>query len=187
MLNQTKTESVATMALEPTQLLQLVLDTIPQHVFWKDLNSVYLGCNHLFAQQAGLSNPSEIVGLTDFHLPWTEEKAEFYRECDRRVMDSNRAEVGIIESQIDSAGKPFWVETNKVPLLDEQGRVIGILGSFHDVTKIKEAEHSLQRSKELLEKRVYDRTRELSHLAQHDNLTNLANRAYFLHLLNEDA
>jgi PAS domain-containing protein len=56
-----------------TELLQKVLDTIPQSVFWKDRDSVYLGCNHLFAELAGLKSSTEIVGLTDFDLPWSKE------------------------------------------------------------------------------------------------------------------
>lgn len=52
------------------QMLQLVLDTIPQRVFWKDRNFSYLGCNRPFAEDAGLDNPSEIVGKDDFELGW---------------------------------------------------------------------------------------------------------------------
>ena len=62
-------ENSTPISLDPTQLLQLVLDTIPQKVFWKDLNLVYLGCNRLFAKDAGLSSPEEIAGRTDFDLP----------------------------------------------------------------------------------------------------------------------
>ncbi|MFK7818473.1 MAG: PAS domain-containing protein [Planctomycetaceae bacterium] len=80
-------------------MLQKVVDTIPQSVFWKDTESRYLGCNKLFAKQAGLDSPSQILGLTDFDLPWDESEANFYRECDRRVMDSATAELGIIETQ----------------------------------------------------------------------------------------
>lgn len=171
--------------LESAQLLQLVLDTIPQKVFWKDLDSVYLGCNRLFANDAGLSSPDEIIGMTDFDLPWTTEEAEFYRLCDRRVMDRNEPEIGIIESQRNSDSKDTFLDTNKVPLLDANGKVIGILGSYHDITKIKDAEQTLQRAHDILEQRVENRTKELKHIAQHDSLTNLVNRDHFLTKLDE--
>ena len=169
--------------LSPPLLLQLVLDTIPQKVFWKDFNSTYLGCNHSFAEVAGLSAPSEIVGLSDYDLPWAEEESDFYRLCDRRVMDRNQPEIGIVEPQTTADGKQVWLETNKVPLVDGSGTVIGILGTFHDITKLKETEHELQQSLELLEYRVETRTRELKHVAEHDGLTDLANRPHFLELL----
>lgn len=168
-----------TVGLLPAQLLQLVLDTIQPKVFWKDTDSVYLGCNQKFALVAGLDSPDSIVGLTDFDLPWTKEQAQFYRDCDRRVIDNNEPEIGIIESQTNSNGKLTWLETSKHPLLDASGSVIGILGSYHDITAIKEAEQSLQRSNEQLERSVQERTKELRYIAQHDSLTNLLNRHQF--------
>lgn len=133
------------------QLLQLVMDTLPEAIFWKDRNSVFLGCNRNFSDDAGLSSPAEIVGKTDFEMPWKREEAEFYRECDRRVMLANKAELGIIESQLNSEGKQTWLETNKAPLHDVNGRVIGILGTYQDITKRKEAEIALQELNQKLE------------------------------------
>jgi len=54
---------------ESQQMLQLVMDNIPQFIFWKDGNSVYLGCNRNFAQVAGVGSPENIVGKT-YDLPW---------------------------------------------------------------------------------------------------------------------
>ena len=165
--------------------LQLLLDAIPQNVFWKNRDSVYMGCNRDFAKVAGLNSPEEIYGLTDFDLPWTSEEAEFYRQCDRRVMDANEPEIGIIESQTLANGEVTWLETNKVPLVDQTGQVIGILGCFHDITKLKRAEQDLQRAHDSLEQRVEERTQELRHIAQHDTLTKLANRSCLLEHLNQ--
>ena len=164
-------------------LLQKVLDTIPQTVFWKDTELNYLGCNQLFAELAGKSCPSELIGLSDFDLAWGRSDAEFYRECDRRIMDSDRAEIGIIEQQINADRKLTWLETNKVPLHNDDGEVIGILGTYHDITRLKEAEEMLQRDNEELEKRIDERTRELKFAANHDALTGLANRRRFIQQL----
>lgn len=170
---------------DPAELLQKVLDTIPQKVFWKDRDLVYLGCNQLFANDAGLASPQEIIGLTDFDLPWEKSEAEFYRDCDRRIMDGDCAEIGIEEPQLTANGERTWLATNKVPLHDDVGNVIGILGTYHDITKQKMAESALMQSNEELEKRVTERTQELQYLAQHDSLTGLINRSCFVNQLND--
>ena len=66
-------------------LLQLVMNNIPQAVFWKDRDLVYLGCNQAFADDAGFSSPEEIIGKTDFDMPW-KDQAELYRADDQRVL-----------------------------------------------------------------------------------------------------
>ena len=125
-------------------LLKLVLDNIPQYVFWKDTQSVYLGCNQIFSDIAGLREPKEINGLTDFDLPWKKKEAEFFRLCDERVIEYDRAEYDIIESQRRSDGNNRWVKTNKIPLHDNQGKVIGILGTGEDITEQIKAEERLK-------------------------------------------
>lgn len=130
--------------LESKQLLQLVMDSIPHYVFWKDVNSVYLGCNQNFAKAAGLKTTAEIVGKTDYELPWTKEETDWYRECDRRVMNSDLAEYHIIETQHTADGKIIWLDANKIPFHDASGKVVGILGSYEDITERKEAEEKLQ-------------------------------------------
>ncbi|MEO1374150.1 MAG: PAS domain-containing sensor histidine kinase, partial [Cyanobacteria bacterium J06635_10] len=75
------------------QLFQLVIDNIPHSVFWKDRNSVLLGCNRNFAEDAGVGEPENIVGKNDYDLPWAPEEADFFRECDKRVMDNGLPEL----------------------------------------------------------------------------------------------
>lgn len=133
------------------QLLQLVMDTLPEAIFWKDRNSVYLGCNQNFAEDAGIGSPENIIGKTDYELPWKKEESDFYRECDRRVMLSERPELGIVEPQLNSEGKQTWLETNKAPLHDISGRVIGMLGTYQDITERKQADIALQELNQKLE------------------------------------
>ena len=66
---------------ESQQMLQSVLDAIPVRVFWKNLDSNYLGCNRPFALDAGLQSPEEIIGSNDFEMGWAEQ-AELYRADD---------------------------------------------------------------------------------------------------------
>jgi diguanylate cyclase (GGDEF)-like protein/PAS domain S-box-containing protein len=167
------------------ELLQKVLDTIPQRVFWKNRDLVYLGCNQLFANDVGLDSPQDIFGLTDLDLPWSEEKAESLRQSDRKLIDAGEAEIGVVESQSTGPGKCNWLEINRVPLHDDEGNVTGILGTYHDITKQKQAEQALKEANEDLEKRVTERTRKLRFLAQHDSLTGLVNRSYFVQQLDQ--
>lgn len=132
------------------EMLQVILDNIPQSIFWKDIHSVYLGCNRAFAESAGLSSPSQIIGMTDFDLPWKEEETKFFLECDKRVMESNKPEYRIIEPRQLADGTNSWNNTNKVPLHDETGKVIGILGTAENITEIKSAQESLRISEERL-------------------------------------
>jgi two-component system NtrC family sensor kinase len=128
------------------QLLQSVLDSIPQRVFWKDRDSNFLGCNQAFAGDAGLKDPAEIVGKNDSDLP-SKESAESYRADDRRVMDQDTPRLDF-EERMDRSGGNLWLRTNKMPLHDRAGRVIGVLGTYEDITERKQAEESLRQSEE---------------------------------------
>ncbi|PZM79290.1 MAG: hypothetical protein DKT66_22700 [Candidatus Melainabacteria bacterium] len=115
--------------------LQFVMDTIPAAIFWKDKNSVYLGCNKTFANIAGLSHVDQIVGKTDFDMPWTADETEFYHLCDRKVMEENQPQFNILEPLTRKGGEVSWLNTSKMPMHDASGNVIGILAHFEDITK----------------------------------------------------
>ena len=124
------------------QLLQVVTDHIPAGVFWKDLDSVYVWSNRQFAQDAGISEAAGIAGKTDMDLPWKEE-AGAVRATDRRIIESDQPEFNIVRFLRRADGTGFWADTGKVPLHDAGGRVIGILGSYIDITRRKKAEDAL--------------------------------------------
>lgn len=147
-------------------LLQLVMDTLPEAIFWKDKNSAYLGCNQNFADDAGVDTPACLVGKTDYDMVWKLEEADFFVACDRRVMHSNRAEFGIVEPQLQADGKQAWLETNKVPLHNPEGEVIGILGTYQDITERKQAEISLQQMNEKLAHQTVELTATLQQLQE---------------------
>lgn len=128
-------------------MLKLVLDTIPQAVFWKNSDGIYLGCNGSFARAAGLEHSSGIVGWNDFEMPWGPEHAEAYRSVDKTVLDSRQPKRHIIESFRDAKGRKLWLDTTKVPLENEQGEVIGLLGCFEDITERKQVEDALAQSR----------------------------------------
>ena len=115
-------------------ILKYVLDHIPVHVFWKDRNGVFLGANKRFIEDAGLKTSDDIVGKTDFDMPW-KNFAEKLRSDDRRVMDSNVAAIGNVEKHVMADQSEKWVETNKIPLSNFEGTVVGVLGTFQDITE----------------------------------------------------
>lgn len=135
---------------ENQQMLQNVLSNFPGVVFWKDKQSNYLGCNQSFAVGAGLKSPVEIIGKTDFELPWGTTEAVDYRNDDQMVIDSGKPKLHIIEMQHQIDGCVIWLDTNKIPLRDSNGEIIGIMGVSADITDLKLVEDSLKESEEKL-------------------------------------
>jgi two-component system, NtrC family, sensor kinase len=155
------------------QFLQLAMDSIPQLIFWKDRNSLYLGCNQKFASIAGVALPENIIGKSDYDLPWKKEETEWFRECDRRVMESGVAELHIIEPQKTADGKEGWVDTNKIPLRDAQGNVVGILGTAEDISDDKLVEIQLKQPAEDLQNTLQELQRTQMQLIQSEKMSGL--------------
>lgn len=127
---------------------QLVIDRLPQAIFWKNQESVYVGCNPAFVQFIGLESSAQIIHKTDFELGWTPDEAELFRERDRAVMQSNAPLLGVVESHQQPDGTPIWLEVSKLPLHDSIGQVVGVLGTFQDITERKRVEDALRQSEE---------------------------------------
>ena len=123
------------LALRNERLLLLLLDTVPHCVFWKDERFVFQGCNRQFAAHVGLAEPQDIVGRTDYDLPIPKKDADFYRFCDERIIEYDRAEYNFVETLQRHDGQRIWLRTNKMPLHDETGAVIGVLGIAENITE----------------------------------------------------
>ncbi len=134
---------------ESQQFIKTVIDTVPLPLFWKDRLSVFLGCNQQFARILGAPSSKEIVGKTDFDFSPTEEEASAFQADDREVMESGQAKLGIEEMLTAANGEQRWLETHKAPLRDWSGNVIGLVGTFQDITDRKQAEEALRESEEL--------------------------------------
>jgi len=116
--------------------MQTIIDNLPRAVFWKDKELRFQGCNMNFARVAGLNSPKDLIGRTDFEMPW-KEHAEAYRADDLAVMNSKTARIDQEERNVNSKGDVSWVLTSKVPILDSRGEASAVLGMFEDITARK--------------------------------------------------
>lgn len=151
---------------EARMMLQLVLDHIPQGVFWKDSNLNYLGCNITTSAHAGLKNPSEIVGKSDYDLRW-KALADEYRKDDKLVITSKEPKLNYEELIKYDDGNYVWVRTNKIPLFNENNKSLGILGTYEDITIQKEAERKIKKANDDLRETVATKDKFFSIIA-HD-------------------
>ena len=129
------------------ELTSLIIETIPMRVFWKDRDLRYLGGNTLFAKDAGLARPDELIGKSDYDMNW-KDRAEMYRADDQRVMDSNTPKLSYDEPQTTPDGGQIWLRTSKVPLINEVNESIGVLGIYEDITEYKLAAQALEESEQ---------------------------------------
>jgi PAS domain S-box-containing protein len=129
------------------EVLKDVLNNIPIRVYWKDRNSTYQGCNTQFAKDAGLDRSEDIIGKNDFELNWPTEQAEADRASDHITMEQKQPKLLYQETQL-LRGKTTWIEKSKIPLKDQNGEVIGILGTYEDITLRREAQQALIKAKE---------------------------------------
>jgi PAS domain S-box-containing protein len=141
------------------ETMQTIIDNIPRAVFWKGKDLRFQGCNKIFAQVAGLKSYLELVGRTDYEMPWREH-GDAYRADDLAVMNSRKARLDLEEKNVNNEGKVSWVLTSKVPVMNKHGEVVAVLGMFEDITerKVREADitsklKELEHLKTMVEKR----------------------------------
>lgn len=136
---------------ESQRMLQLIMDTIPMAVFWKDKDSVYLGCNKTFIRECGLESIDDVVGKSPFDL-FDPAVAPEVIERDQNVIGSNQPLFNHLQSHTRADGSIGWREISKIPLRDDEGRAVGVLGVWRDVTEQNLAEERLKRTLEDMER-----------------------------------
>ncbi len=124
-------------------LLKSAINSTPDLIFFKDIKSVYLGCNSAFEIFTG-KKPSEIVGQTDMDL-FDKEDAEFFREKDRKMLESGTTRQNE-EWVVYPDGKRVLLETLKTPFFDAEKKIIGLLGVSRDITEHRRMGRELQKS-----------------------------------------
>ncbi len=130
------------------QIIEGIINAIPVRVFWKDKNLVYLGCNAVFARDAGFANPKDIIGKDDFQMGWRDQ-ADKYRGDDRQVIQSGCSKLLIEESQTTPDGNTITLLSSKIPLRSPDGQISGVLGTYMDITERKCLETRLLQARKM--------------------------------------
>ena len=128
-------------------LLQLLMDHIPYSIFFKDKKSRFTKINKACAEKFGLNNPKEAVGKTDFDF-FKKIHAQAAYDDEQRILKSEKPIIGKIEKEIfpDDNNRTYWTLTNKFPLYDEKGEIVGSFGTSRDITEQKSAQIALSNS-----------------------------------------
>jgi len=132
------------LALE-RNVLRTVTDNIPDSIFAKDLEGRYLLANKSFATLHGVKSPQDLVGKTVFDL-FPKDRANALTTDDLRVMRSGGSSMESERLAVDAQGNVKVLHTTKVPLIDKDRAVIGIVGLHRDITRRKQAEQKLLQS-----------------------------------------
>jgi PAS domain S-box-containing protein len=144
----TASKETAVRVAHSEAVLATIIDVLPQRVFWKDRDGRFLGVNRGLKEDAGMD---DVVGKTDQDMPWRGAQADFFREHDLKVMESREPVLNLVEPMTRADGSAAWLTTCKVPLIDGDGKVWGVLGTYQDITSIKRTEAELIAAKEAAE------------------------------------
>jgi two-component system, OmpR family, aerobic respiration control sensor histidine kinase ArcB len=129
--------------------LENILNNLPGHVYWKNLTGYYLGCNIQQARTCGFNAPEEMIGNTDYDMPW-KEQADFYRENDLQVMETGIPVLTEEEGTLEN-GEVHTFLANKIPLRDTDKKIIGILGISLDINEQKKMQAALKKAEGQIE------------------------------------
>lgn len=162
----TETKNYQQSLINQNTLLETIINTIPDIIFYKDKQSRYLGGNKAFFEGFFGKKKSEVIGKNDFELHQDKEVAEAFIERDQEILKNKEdkyTEINILNKD----DKILYLESVKTPLINEKGEAWGIVGVARDMTKRKELEDML------------------TQMSYTDKLTGLYNRAYFEEQINK--
>lgn len=156
------------------QLMSNIVSNIPYQVFWKDRNSVYLGCNRNFAEDRGFEKPEDVIGKDDYQLGWGKGLAEKYRKIDEQIIKEGKSFYEMEEDIVNKNGTHSYILKSKVPLKDPDGKITGIVGLYTDITDRKAEEKvrkDLNRQLQVTVEKLRSSNKQLqefTYLASHD-------------------
>ncbi|CEQ29760.1 sensory box-containing diguanylate cyclase [[Clostridium] sordellii] len=162
----TETKNYQQSLINQNTLLETIINTIPDIIFYKDKQSRYLGGNKAFFEGFFGKKKSEVIGRNDFELHQDKEVAKAFIERDQEILKNKEdkyTEINILNKD----DKILYLESVKTPLINEKGEAWGIVGVARDMTKRKELEDML------------------TQMSYTDKLTGLYNRAYFEEQINK--
>jgi phosphoserine phosphatase RsbU/P len=130
-------------------ILRLLMETITDRLYFKDLQSRFVRVNQAYATWQGFATPDELIGKTDFDLFTAEHAGSAYAD-EQDIIRTGEPKLGMIEKISPRSGGTFWGSTSKLPWRDASGRIIGTFGLTRDATATKEAEDKLLEERNLL-------------------------------------
>ena len=158
-------------------LLLTLLDNVPEHIYFKDTESRFIRISKSLAKTFGLKYPSDAIGKTDFDF-FTSEHARAAFEDEQEIIRTGKT-LSLEENETWSDHPDSWVLTTKMPMYDDQGKIIGTFGISRDITNRKIAEDNLRLQAALLQEKIEEISLlrdEVKDQATHDPLTGLSNR-----------
>jgi PAS domain S-box-containing protein len=123
-------------------LLHALLNNIPDHIYFKDAESRFIQINPSMARNRGLQSPEEVIGKTDFDIHPTEHAITAFNE-EKEIMSTGKGIIGKEEKEVWPDGSITWGVATKLPLRDNDGKIIGTFGITRDITAKKQAENAM--------------------------------------------
>jgi diguanylate cyclase (GGDEF)-like protein/PAS domain S-box-containing protein len=156
----TERKRAETELTEERHLLRTLLDSLPDHIYFKDRHSRFTHLSESQAKRLGLNDPADALGKTDFDF-FTEEHARSAFEVEQKIIATGQPVMDLEEKETSPDGRVTWVNTTKMPFLDQAGAIIGTFGISRDITERNRMEE------------------EIRNLSLTDELTGLYNRRGF--------
>jgi PAS domain S-box-containing protein len=139
--------------------VQVLLDSVPAFIWYKDCENRILRANRLAAESMGMS-VEQVEGRSTYDL-YPDEAAQYHHD-DLQVIRLGEPKLGIVETLTTASGEKRWVRTDKIPYRNEDGEIVGVIVFAVDISERVRAEEALQRAHEELERRVDERTQQLA-------------------------
>ena len=156
-VTQEKLVKASTEVIVAKEVLRKVLDNIPIKIFWKDLDSKFLGVNVASIKEKKFKDENDVIGKSDFDF-YDEKWAQKYRNDEVEIMKSGVPKLNYIETQVVNGEERSYI-SNKLPFYDENNNVIGIIGTSEDISeklnyenKLKQVTNEATLAKEVLRK-----------------------------------
>ena len=132
------------------ELLQSLMDNVPDTIYFKDTDSRFTRINQAFAMALGLNSVDEAIGKTDFDF-FHEDQARVSYEGELEILKSGEPKINRIEKVQNADGRIIWISTTKIPIKNQFGKITGIVGISRDVTDLEEVRNNLILAKEQAE------------------------------------
>ncbi len=131
------------------EFLDNLFSAIPENVYWKDTNHVFLGCNRAFAKLVSLSSPEDIVGKVDADLPINPELIDYNIKMENQVIATRQPLLNVQQTVVNQ-GEEHVIQTSRTPLINDQGELEGVLVTFSSITDLVMKERKLAESEQRL-------------------------------------